>query len=171
LQIRAQQAILSYLFIWILNLVCLHTVFLVTWSNFDIIITIWILEVLSSKTTIVITSWDNKILGFLNFPNEGNAFDTFFNTFSCAFTCLAFQKPNIVVSCLNFVCFIPPCSIWDSVITLFFSKNIFIMLLTCSLTSRSELESLNSSLVFASKLSKMFPPCWKLLQSPSILET
>ena len=71
--------------IFTLNLVYLCSVFLETWSIFDIVVTIRFLEVLRATIAVVISLRATLITYFLDFTNVDSAVVTFFVTFSHAF--------------------------------------------------------------------------------------
>ena len=102
LQIRSRQEASSFSSIQTLNLVYLCKVHLETWSNFDIVTTIQLLQVLYATTRIVISLWETCIYPFLDFWNDDNTFVTFYITTSCAFLLLTSWKPNKFVACFIF---------------------------------------------------------------------
>ena len=93
----------SFSSIFTLNLVYLCSVFLETWSSFDIVATIQFLKVLRATIAVVISLRAALILVFLDFPNADSVVVTFFVTFSHAFLFLTSLKPNNFVARFNFV--------------------------------------------------------------------
>ena len=83
----------------------LCSVFLETWSSFDIIATIRFLEVLCATIAVVIALRAALISFFLYFPNAKSAVVTFSTTFSHAFLFLTSLKPNNFVARLIFFVF------------------------------------------------------------------
>ena len=94
-----------------LNVVYLCSVFLETWSIFDIVVTIRFLEVICATIAVLISLRGMLILIFLDFPNVDSAFVTFSVTLSHAFLFLTSLKPYKFVGSLNFLCFINTCRI------------------------------------------------------------